>query len=157
MLHGLLIAWMMMSVTRQGVQVGHCVGMTRTRCNRWVLTLQRSASNGEAGLSLVFSPGSKLVLQGTLLQYSLVGCIFVSRYHYILRKVVSSFNVFQTVLPCFFFNNPLICLFLTTNFYVFVLISQYHIYKIHLSVFSSFGFYISLFSWFLVVSLYPFS
>ena len=36
MLHGPMIAWMMMSVTRQVVQVGLCVGRTRTWCNRRV-------------------------------------------------------------------------------------------------------------------------
>ena len=67
MLHGLLIAWMVMSVTRHVVQVGLCMGTTRSRCNGRVFSLGRSASTWEAGLSSVFSLGTKHLLQCTSL------------------------------------------------------------------------------------------
>ena len=39
MLHGPLIAWMVVSVTRQVVQMGLCMGMSRNGCNRRVFSL----------------------------------------------------------------------------------------------------------------------
>ena len=56
---GPLIAQMVMSVTRQVVQEGLCMHMTRTGYNRRVFLLGRSVSTGEAGLPSVFSPGDQ--------------------------------------------------------------------------------------------------
>ena len=38
MLCGLLIAWVVMSVTSQVVQIGLCMGMTTARCNRMIFS-----------------------------------------------------------------------------------------------------------------------
>ena len=95
MLCRLLIAWMVISVTRQVVQVGLCMGTTRAQHNRRVFSVERSASTREAGLSSVFSLGTKQFLQCTFLWYSLVGIYFpASRFLYILREAVSPLSMF---------------------------------------------------------------
>ena len=50
--------------------------MARAGCSRRILSLGRFASTGEAGLSLVLSPGAQKFLQGTLLWCFLVGVYF---------------------------------------------------------------------------------
>ena len=100
MLNGPLIVQIMMSVTRQVVQVGLCMGMTRTRCNKRVFLLGRSASTGEAGLSSVFW------------LYSLVGMyLSAGRYLHILREAVFPLGVFlfqYGSFLCYFFFKILV-------------------------------------------------
>ena len=160
MLHGLLIAWMVMPVTRQVVQVGLCAGMTRTRCSRRVFLLGWSASTGEAWLPLVLL-GTKQVFQCTFSWYSPIGMyLSAGRYLYILREAVSSvgvllFSVFE--LP--FFSKSCICLLLNTHFLIicacftipiflmFLLVSQYEIlYQFSLFLISGHLFISSLLS-----------
>ena len=94
MLHGLLIAQIVMSVTRQAVQVGLCVGTTRTGCNRRVFSLGRSVSTREAGPSLVFSLGTTKLLQCTSSWYYPLGMyLFAGRWLYILGEAVSVVSV----------------------------------------------------------------
>ena len=133
MLCGLLKAQMVMSVTRQVVQVALCVGTIRTGCNRRVFSLGGSASTGEAGLLLVFLPGTKQVVQCTSSQYSPVGMyLSAGRFFYILREAVfpisALFFQFLSFLLLFCFSKSLylpvsqyqflncLCLFQDTNF-----------------------------------------
>ena len=77
-LHGMLIAQMVMSVTRQVVQIGFCTGMTITGCNR-----------------RVFPPRTKQLLQCIFSWYSQVGMyLSAGRFLYILREAVCPFGVF---------------------------------------------------------------
>ena len=94
MLHRLLMAWVVMFVTRQVIQAGLHLDSTRTGCNRRVFLLGSSASTREAGLSLVFLLGIKQLLQCVFLWYSLVGMyLSAGRWLYILWKAVSAVGV----------------------------------------------------------------
>ena len=94
MLCGPWIAQRVMSVTRQVVQIGLCMGTTRTGCNRRVFSPGRSAPTRETGLSSVFLLGTKQLPQCTFLQYSPVGMyLSAGRWLYILGEAVSTVNV----------------------------------------------------------------
>ena len=125
MLHGLLIAWMVMSVTSKAVQIGLNTGTTRTGCIR-----------------RVFSLGTKQLLQCTFSQYSPVGMyLSAGRFHCILREAVFPLEVFlfqYLHFLCYFFPKSLylpvskyqfincVC-FTIPMFLMFALVSQYQL------------------------------
>ena len=80
MLHGPLIEQIVMSVTRQVVQIGICFSTTRTGCNR-----------------RVFSLGTKHLHHGTFSQYSpVVMYLSAERFLYIFREAVFPLGVFYS-------------------------------------------------------------
>ena len=140
MLHRPLIAQMVMYVTRQVVQVGLCMGMTRTGCNRRVFSLGRSVSTGEARAIISLLAGNQtgcfsVLSHGTLL----VGIVsLLADYLYIhegscviqcsvfLLKFLSILFVF---LFYFFFQNHCICPVFQYQFLnYFMLVSQYQFF-----------------------------
>ena len=120
---GCWLAWMVMSVTRQGVQVGCCVGTTRPRCSRGALLLGRSVATGEVGLSSVFLPGTKQVLQDTLSCYSPVDVYLswqITLYLWgscYFTWWASIFN--QCAFLFFFFYSPLISAYISIPIFLY--------------------------------------
>ena len=96
MLHGPLMAWILMSLTREVVQMRLCTDTTRTQCNR-----------------MVFSPGYLFAGRFHYLQESCVSTRSI--YSSILTCFV---EIFQTSCICLFLNTTscnYMCLFHKTN------------------------------------------
>ena len=124
MLCGPLIAQMVMSVTRQVVQVGLCTCMTRASWNRSVFLLGRYASTKEAGISGLCADnqtGASVYCITVLFGRDVSLC-----WLYILREAVFSLGVFLfqffsfLLLIYYYFFSKSTCLpvFINNNFLI---------------------------------------